>query len=256
MKTTLAIALDSAFYLLAVFFLAFIPVNYYMPRPAAYALAATVAAVFTLFAVKLSLEKRKTESGITKSEKKFRRVMTALNVSDEKTILYLFDKAFKAEGFATEKKRGGIFIQDKKTTAFFKFGFDAVSKTDVVKCFNNIPKGTKTEIFAEKFPDEVMSFAARFGGKVILTDGEKTYALLEKHGLLPESSEIISFETPHHTVDFSRLLDKKRAKNFLVFGLFFVILSYIAPIKGYYLAFGAAFIFFSLILKLFGKAAA
>ena len=255
MKTPFAITVDAAFYLLTGFLLAFIPINFYIPRPASYVLAATVATVFTLFVVKISIEKRKVKSGLNKNRKKFRRVMTALNLSDEKTLLSLFDKAFKSEGLLTEKKRGGIFIQDKKTTAFFRFGFDAVSKTDVVKCFNNIPKGTKAEIYAETFSNEVMDFAARFGGKVILSDGEKAYTLLENYGLLPEGSEIISYEPPRQTVDFTRLLDKKRAKNFLVFGLFFVILSYLAPIKGYYLTFGMVFIAFALILRLFGKPA-
>ena len=256
MKTYFAITVDALFYLIAGFFLAFIPINYYLPRPASYVLSATVAIIFTLFTVKLSLEKRKTKVCGGKSEKNFRRVMTALNLSDEKTLIAMFDTAFKAEGFLTEKKRGCIFIQNKNATAFFRFGFDAVSKTDVVKCFNATPKGTKAEIFAEKFSDEVKDFAARFGGKVILTDGKKAYSLLETHGLLPENPEIISYEAPTRTVDFTRLLDKKRAKNFLVFGLLFTILSYIAPIKGYYLTFGAVFIIFALILKLFGKTAA
>lgn len=255
MKTPFAIALDTAFYLVAGFFLAFIPINYRLPRPASYVLAATLATVFTIFAVKASVNKRKTKIGVYKNEKNFRRAITALNLSDEKTLLSLFDKAFKREGYSTEKKRGGIFIQDKNTTAFFKFGFDPVSKTDVVKCFNNIPKNTKTEIFAEKFSQEVSDFAARFGGKVILTDGEKAYALLEKHGLLPKDSEIITPSAPRRTANFTRLLDKKRAKNFLAFGLFFIILSYISPIKGYYIAFGTVFLIFALILKLFGKTA-
>nr|MBO4518343.1 hypothetical protein [Clostridia bacterium] len=256
MKTYFAITLDSVFYLLAGFFLSFIPINYYLPRPASYVLAATVAIVFTLFLIKLSLEKRHTAASIGKSEKSFRRVMTALNLSDEKTLISLFDKAFKAEGFLTEKKRGGIFIKDKNATVFLKFGFDAVSKTDVVKCFNAIPKATKAEIFAEKFSDEVKAFAARFGGKVILSDGKQAYALLEPHGLLPDGEEIISPDSPRFSADFSRLLDKKRAKNFLVFGLLFTILSYIAPIKGYYLTFGAIFISFALVLRLFGKSTA
>ncbi|MBO4252065.1 MAG: hypothetical protein J5911_05350 [Clostridia bacterium] len=256
MKISLAIILDTLFYLVAGFFLFFVLINYYLPRPASYVLSATLAVIFTLITVKLSLNRKQKKFSSAEKEKKYRVAMTKLNLSDERSVAALFEKAMLAEGYLIEKKRGGIYIPESKKTLFFRFGFDGVSKTDIVKCFNSINKAEKAEIFSEKFSDEIKAFAARFGGKIILTDGKATYLLLEKHALLPVGDPMLFGEEKKPSLDFSRLFDKKRAKNYLVFGLLFVFLSYIAPIKGYYVAFGAAFLIFALILKFFGKTSA
>lgn len=256
MKINLAFVLDTLFYFIAGFFLFFVFVNFYFMRPASYVLSATLALIFTLFCVKLSAAKKQKRFSSVKEEKLFNSVMSYLNLSDEKTVIPLFEKALRAEGFLLEKKRGGTFIPELNTTVFFRFGFDGVSKTDVVKCFNAIKKSEKAEIYAETFSEEIKAFAARFGGKVILTDGRAAFALLKKHELLPTKDADVFTEEKKPALDFSRLLDKKRAKNYLVFGLLFVFLSYIAPIKGYYVAFGAAFLIFALALRFFGKSAA
>ena len=255
MKISLSIILDTAFYFIAGLLLSFIVFNYLLPRPASYVLATTCALIFTLFGVKSSLDKKRKNFSSKEKEKSFNAVMTRLAMSGEKTVAELMDKAFKAEGYSTEKRRGGIFIVQKNTTAFFKFGFDEVTKTDVVKCFNKIGKSQKAEIYSENFSEEVKDFAARFGGKVILTDGRETFALLEKHSLLPKCDFTLSSDKKSK-FSLNRLLNKKRAVHYLVFGLLFTFLSYFAPIKGYYIIFGAAFLVLALILRLFGKTAA
>ena len=256
MKSYFATIIDTLFYFIGGFFLSFVFINYYFSRPASYVLSITLALVFTLFIVKLSLNKRQKKFSSKEKEKKYNAAMTKLNLTDEKNVIALFEKAFRSEGFLIEKKRGGIFIPDKNTTVFFRFGFDGVSKTDIVKCFNSIGKAEKAEIYSETFSEEIKAFAARFGGKVILTDGRTAFSLLEKHALLPEETANAFNEEKKPSLSFSRLLEKKRAKNYLAFGLLFVFLSYISPIKGYYVAFGAAFLIFSLILRFFGKTAA
>ena len=255
MKISLSFILDAAFYLVAGFILSFIAVNYYLPRPASYVLATTLAIVFTLICVKISLDKKQKTFSSKEKEKIFVSVMTRLNLTAEKAVAELFDKAIKKEGYATEKKNGGVFIAEKNTTAFFKFCFDGIAKTDIVKCFNKISRNQKAEIYSETFSDEVKDFAARFGGKIILVDGRTAFSLLEKHELLPKEKFPLE-EKSKKGFDFSLLLNKKRAKSYLAFGLLFVVLSYFAPIKGYYLIFGAAFLILALILRLFGKSAA
>lgn len=255
MKISLITIFDTLFYLLAAFTLSFILVNYFLSRPASYVLAITFAIIFTIFALKISLNKKSQKFSSKEKEKIFNDVMTRLNLMDEKSAADLFDKALKKEGFCTEKKKGGVFIPEKNTTAFFMFRFDGVTKTDIVKCFNKISKNQKAEIYSENFSEEVTEFAARFGGKIILTDGRKAFATLDKHGLLPKEKIELDNENKKR-VDFSRLLDKKRAKSYLAFGLLFTLLSYFAPIKVYYLTFGVAFLSLALVLRLFGKTAA
>lgn len=255
MKISLSVILDTAFYFLTGFILSFIAVNYFLARPASYVLATTFAVIFTLFAVKISLDKKQKKFSSKEKEKIFNAAMTRLNMTSEKTVADLFEKALKKDGFYTEKKKGGVFISEKNTTAFFFFRFDGVSKTDIVKCFNKIGKNQKAEIYSETFSEEVTAFAARFGGKIILTDGRQAFSLLEKHNLLPKE-KIDLDEEEKKRFDLTRLLDKKRAKSYLAFGLLFTLLSYFAPIKGYYLVFGVSFLILALILRLFGKTAA
>ena len=255
MKIKLSEILDAAFYLVAGFFLSLIAFNYFLPRPASYVLSATLAVIFTLFAVKICVGKNRGNFSESEKERKFLAVMTTLNLSGEKANADLFEKVFRAEGYAVEKKRGGLYIADLKRAVFFRFGFDGETKTDVVKCFNKIPKDFKAEIFSESFDDGVKEFAGRFGGKIVLSDGRRAYELLEKNSLLPEGSFVLPEKSVAKRLDFRRLLDKKRAKNYLAFGLLFTFLSYFVPIKGYYLVFGAVFLIFALILRLFGKPA-
>ncbi len=256
MKIPLSLILDTIFYFVAGFFLSFIAVSFILPRPASYVLAATFALIFTILGVKSSLNKMRKKFSSGEKEKAFNAVMTKLALSGEKTVAEVFDKAFKAEGYTTEKRRGGIFITQKNSTAFFKFGFDEVTKTDVVKYFNKTGKSQKAEIFSENFSDEVKDFAARFGGKVVLTDGREAFSLLEKHSLLPKCDFTLSKDDKGGKFALKRLLNKKRAVHYLVFGLLFTFLSYFAPIKGYYIAFGAVFLLAALIIRLFGKTAA
>lgn len=255
MKISLSIILDTVFYFVAGFFLAFIAFNFFLTRPASYVISATFALIFTIFGVKSSIDKSQKKFSSKEKEKVFNTVMTFLAISGDKTVSDLFDKLFKAEGFSTEKRRGGIFIAQKNTVAFFKFGFDEVTKTDIVKCFNKIGKSQKTEIFSENFSEEVKEFAVRFGGKVILTDGRETFSRLENHSLLPKSDFTLSNDKKSK-FSLGRLLNKKRAAHYLAFGLLFTFLSYFAPIKGYYIAFGALFLIAALIIRLFGKTAA
>ena len=49
------------------------------------------------------------------------------------------------------------------------------------------------------------------------------------------------------------IFKKKNAKKFLLFGVTFCLMSFIAPYKTYYIVSGCVMIFFAVILKLFGK---
>ena len=253
MKISLSFIFDTAFYFVAGFFLFFIPVNFIVTRPASFVISVTLAVIFTLFIVKLSQSKKNKKFISVENEKKYKEFISSLNLTDEKEQTEIFATALRKDGYIAEKRNGGIFIAEKKTTVFIKFGFDGVTKTDIVKCFNKIPKTQKAEIYSESFSEEISEFARRFGGKIILSDGKKAFGLLERNDLLPKQNPYIDNSDKKPTLDFHRLLDKKRAKNYLAFGLLFMFLSYIAPIKGYYIVFGALFLIFALVLKLFGK---
>ena len=121
MKISLTLILDTVFYLLAGFTLSLIVVNYFLAQPASYVLAATFAIIFTIFAVKISINKKSKKFSSKEKEKRYNSVMTLLNLSGEKTAAELFEKALKKEGFSTEKKKGRRVYNRKKHNGVFLF---------------------------------------------------------------------------------------------------------------------------------------
>lgn len=249
MKTRLAFVSDMIFYLFACFFLSFVAINYFVRRPASYILSATVALALTLLLSRLSRIKRNKKALSLKEEKLYAAVMSELNLMPETKLRGLFRTLFSAQGLTTEPRKDGFFIPEKKVAAVCVFGYETVTKALIVKVFNRLAENEKAEIYSETFSGETAAFTARFGGRITLIGGEEIFGLLKKYSLLPETNA----EKPPAKHDFPALLDKKRAKNYLVFGLSFVILSYFVPIKVYYLVFGVIFLVFSLVLRFFGR---
>ena len=251
MKFRLSLISDTLFYFFAWFFLVFIAVNFFIPRPYSYVLSTTFALVFTLFSVKISLRGNKKKTFSREKEKIFNDAMTELNLKPSRTVTEIFLKAFEQENLSPELRAGRIFLKKTNATAFLRFGFQPVTKAYIVTAFNLLGKDERAEIYSESFTREASDFARLFRGRVVLKSGKDFFPILEKHGLIPEKT-LSSAVTKKP--DFGAVLDKKRAKNYLVFGLTFIILSYFVPIKTYYLVFGVIFLIFALILRFFGKA--
>jgi hypothetical protein len=94
----------------------------------------------------------------------------------------------------------------------------------------------------------------RFKEKIVLKDLYDAFELLSSAGVLPDTVISESFyKNKKPSFDIRRLFNKKKAKNYLFFGVTFTLFSFFAPIKLYYLIFGSVFLFFSLIVRLFGK---
>lgn len=245
---------DIIFYILAWFFLFLILFNYIVKRPYSYILSATFSLAFTLIFIKISNSKKDKKTLSREQEKQYLSAMTELSLKPKVKQKELFNALFIKENYYPTAKKDGIFLTEKNALVFIKFDFEKVNKAYIVKIFNKLDSGEIAEIYSEDYDKEVTDFAKLFKGRIVLKDGKDTFALLEKNGLLPETTLSINAQKPK--ADFSLLLNKKRAKNYLFFGLSFVILSYIVPIKIYYLIFGGIFLALSLVLRFFGKTTA
>lgn len=252
MKTRLSFISDILFYSFAFFFLSFVIINYFVKRPFSFVLSATLALLLTLLFAKLSVNKSKKKEISAKEQKLYASVMTELNLLPEQKTTELFATLFRAQGYEVKPKRGGLFIPERNVLSFTVFGYETVTKAYIVKVFNRLSNGEKAEIYSENFSAEISAFSMLFNGKIVLKDGKEIFGLLKEYSLLPNTDRSLSAPIAKK-IDFPAVLDKKRAKNYLVFGLSFVILSYFVPIKIYYLAFGVFFLVFSLILRFFGK---
>ncbi|MBR5388693.1 MAG: hypothetical protein IK147_04460 [Clostridia bacterium] len=212
-------------------------------------LATGITTVVTVYLKKARLKKYEK----SKEEEKRLAVAEKLNCSSVKENTDLFFKAFSNLGENPEKIAGGILLPAKKTAVFIRFSFFTPEKKDVFR-FANKKDAENIVLFCEKFSDEVIAFAMRFKEKIVLKDLYDAFELLSSADVLPDTVISESFyKNKKPSFDIRRLFNKKKAKNYLFFGVTFTLFSFFAPIKLYYLIFGSVFLFFSLIVRLFGK---
>ena len=225
--------------------------NYFLPYPYQLLVSILVSLLCILIYYHLSRQKQN-HLKLKKTEKvEYEKLISHLNFSTLEQQVSVVEVAVKKHGLLTEKHQGSLNIKDKFITVFCRFGFDKVSKSDIVRAFNMLSKNHKAFILAETFDQDVIDFAKRFDGRIILVDGKTLYRYLKEHDCMP--LPVNAKPEPKNKGDFKNLLDKRKAKNFLLFGTSFLFLSYFAPIKTYYVVCGCIFLIYSLILRFFGK---
>ena len=244
---------DSIFTSIAGFFILLIISANFIPYPIPIVFSGCFSIILGLFAFKNQIKKGKQRGLDVINDKQYNDAMTQLNLMPVSEGLEIIENLLKKENFLPERKRGGIAIKEKSVVVFFKFGFDSPTKTDVVKYFNRITNKEKAVVLSQDFSKEVLDFADRFNGRIILIDGKTLFEKLKAHSLIPQNKyEILDKEKPKPNF-IKALTDKKRAKSFFSFGLIFLGFSYFVPIKTYYVIVGALMLCYSLYLRLFGK---
>ncbi|MBQ7339771.1 MAG: hypothetical protein IJW43_02820 [Clostridia bacterium] len=197
--------------------------------------------------------KKRTFNKITLAEqKKARLSLTQLAFMSDLELCSLFYSAFSKLNLKPQRRGNKIFLPEKNCLVFFCFSLDGIRKSQVIKYYNLLQKNQTAVIFGREFSSEIKDFCRYFENKIILVDGEKTFFTLKKADVFPEN-KILFFVEKKKTFDFSLLLHKKRAKNYFIFGLLFLLYSFIVPIKLYYIILGSLLLIFSLLCALFGK---
>lgn len=166
----------------------------------------------------------------------------ALNYSDD-TFIKLFDSF----GKTVFKTPNGLYIKEADSYLCPVFDFDGVTKNRVAEIYKLL-NGKHAFIFAPEFSPEVRALANVFGGKITLMDGDDVYELFKKAEMLPppqkeakKQTKPQAFKTLMRTV-FTR----KRAPRYFLFGIAFMLFSFLVPFKLYYIIFGSVMMAFSL----------
>ena len=253
MKITPALVIDVIFTAFISFILYFILLNYFFAHTLALGVSATLCALSALFAFKILYDKN-VKIRLSRTQKKqLERTISQLNLYTTTEQNDLFERAVKKLGYTTQRKKGLIYILEENCALYLRFGFDGVSKTDIVKAFNAVKSDQLVYVFAEKFSPEVEGFAKRFDGRIITVQAEEAYKFLSENDCLPK--EKFSFTQKKNTAleMLKSLFYKKHARRFAIFGSIFLFTSYFTPIKLYYVIFGSLFLSFALLCRLFGK---
>lgn len=212
--------------------------------------ASVVAALYAVFHTERSLKKH-TEKKLSSTEKKaMRNAMINLQLSAKTKIDELISKALNRDGVKTTKKNGMPYDADNRKYYIGCFCCDTLEKKDIVKILNRLQDNETACFLTETVTDEVRHFADRFGDKITLKTDKDAYSFFKNADALPDDKYSRLFEKTKPKRVF---LNKKRAKNYLAFSVFFFIFSFLVPIKIYYVCCGTAMLILAFASLLFGK---
>ena len=248
---SLGTAIDGLLTLVCGFLLCFIILNYFCPAPYSHILASALAILLALSAGKISYSRFLKRGNKRAKTKEAELVLNQLDFLPADKISTLFFDAFTADGKTPIKKRAHLYLPQTKTLVFFSFGFKSKTKADIVRAYNLLQQDERALILGTEFPSDVLDFARRFGGRISLIFGQPVYALLKKHDNLPKITCPIT--TTDAKPKLPKFFRKKNAKSFLTFGILFLIMSYLVPLKVYYIVMGGIMLVFGFILLIFGS---
>lgn len=242
------------FFTFFIFFILTLTISYYyLERVPAIILSMILGVAASGVYAKFLGKKRRTTQIKNSESLAFEQAMTQLCLYTESEQLALFEKALIAKEYKVEKSKGGIAIKGKNAVLFPLFGFDGVTKTDVVRIFNSIKTKETAYILSREVPLEIKTFIDRFNSRIITVNEKDTYHFLKQTSCLPCTKFEFSKKSPLTFSVFKNLFTKAKAKNLLAFGLIFIFSSYFVPIKAYYIICGSVFLFLALYARLFGK---
>ncbi len=252
MKNKFAFSVDVVFVCVITFILSLTLFNFFIPYPYSIVFSACAAAFATIFFFYRQRSSLKEKRLKREELKKRNELISELNFSTLAEQNAILERALKNAGLSPERKKTAITLKEQNAVIFCKFGFEKVSKTDILKAYNGITKVQTAYITAESFDSDAQAFAQRFDNKIRLVDGDAVYKYLIEHNAIPEF-KYKCFSERKAKGSFKNLLDKKKAKTFFGFGIIFLLTSYITPLKIYNIVCGCLFLIYALALRLWGK---
>ena len=253
MKITLSIIVDTLFSAFIAFVLSFIVLFYFMPRTFAIAYAVLLALLFSLVVFKYLFDKKSKVNSNKKSIRLFENAIIQLNLYSKEEQILVLSKLLNKLDHKFTKTKDFLILENKSVAIFPLFSFDKITKTHIVKVFNSVNANFVSYILSAEYSQEIIDFANRFNGKIQLVDGKAFFSALFAHDILPK--EKINF-APNQKLSlksFLNLFDKRQKNKLFLIGLAFMIMSFFAPFKLYYLICGSIFLILSLFCRLFGK---
>lgn len=253
MRTILSIFLDTLFYTFITFLLCLILLCSFFPLKYSLVFSLVFAILIMLISIKSLTKKNSNLKLKNKDERKMEQLCYSLCIMKEKEKYdFLFD-LLNSVGVLAEKKYGGAFIKKANSVIYIFYDFAPLTKSQIVKVFNLLPKTANAFILSNDFDKDVMEFANRFDGRIKLVDKKNFYVYLKEKDFYPPEVMPLPKEKKANLKYIVNLLDKRKAKHFFLFGLVFIGMSYFAPIKLYYLISGSLFLIYAVILRAFGK---
>ena len=252
MKFSLSLITDTLFSAFISFLLFCIVANGFLPTPYSVICSFALSIIFAVFVFNRISKKQQKASLKKLDQKRYEQTVFQLNLMTKLELVTFFESLLEQKNIKTEKKHGGIYLTEKNIFLFFKFGFENVTKADIVRIFNIKQKFNTTYVISENFNEEVKSFSLRFKGLTVVNSIE-LYSYLKDNNFFPEDKKKINQEQPKKLKALKSIIDRKKAKTFALYGIVFLFMSYFVVLKIYYLICSTIFFILSLICLLFGE---
>lgn len=252
MKSHLKLALDTLFYAFITFIACFILLYYFVDRVYAIVFAIILTLPITAVIFKHTCRKEQNKSLTKKRAREVELTCLKLSFYTIKEQCDLFESAINSKNYQTKQKNQGVYIPTQNCAIFPMFSFDNVTKADVVKIFNQLKSGQSAYILCQGLPSATRDFLLKFNGRINAVDKVKVYELLLETNSLPQTkvgTEEFLKQKPRAKLN---LLQKNKCAKYLLFGLSFLFMSFLVPIKLYYIIIGCLFLILSILSKLFG----
>lgn len=167
-----------------------------------------------------------------------------------------FIKLFGEFGKTVIKTPRGLYLESADCYLYPCFSFDGLTKSRIGEIYKKA-NGKTAYILAPAFSDDLRSFTRIFGDKIRLFGGEEVYELFKKADMLPpelnsvkKHSKKEAFKAAARTV-FTR----RRSPRYFVFGITFLLFSFLVPFKLYYIVFGSIMMILALLCLFVSPAA-
>ncbi|MBQ9514246.1 MAG: hypothetical protein IJR66_04645 [Clostridia bacterium] len=242
---------DTAFVFVACFLLSFFIFNYFTKRPYSYVLALSLSLAVSVLAFKIISSAYISNKNASGNSRLVKNTLNHLCLSKEKDVKDLFYSAFIKKGYVAEIKRRYILLPKEKLQLFFVFSFDGLTKKDVVAVYNMLSQSNRAVIYTNEISEEVKDFVIRFNKKINVFYGKEVFDFLKDCEVLPDIDFVLE-EITAPKITAKTFIEKKKAKNYFVFGIIFLLLSFFVPLKLYYIIAGGIMISLSLFARLFG----
>lgn len=251
-KKIIPAVLDLIFVFLATLAASFALLRFYL-KSLFWATALSVAFATLTALLFRSISKRKDVTYSLKKEdaQKMEDVLNTLCLMTDSELTQFFSKLFLKMEIPFKTEENALFLTETGAEVRFCFTFSKVHEGMITDLYKRADKGRKLIVLGRVFSEEVLQLTPRFAGRIRLVDGANLYLTLKRFELFPEQKEQV--EEKKHRLNLPKaMFNRKRARQYFLYGLALEFFSLFVFYPVYYICFGAALIVFSVVCFFFG----
>ncbi|MBO7186943.1 MAG: hypothetical protein J6V68_00915 [Clostridia bacterium] len=243
--------LDTLFCFFACFFLLLTVLSYYLSHFFTLFISIFLS-LFVSALVFLKLKNKRLLNTLTKKENALKfSVINNFCLLNENQQIDELKKALTISENTLYTTKNSVTINDDFILKV-KFGFYTLTPADISEVYKKIKSKTKKiALFCYKYSPDAEKLAQKLG--VTLIDESKTFALFKKANYYPEIKIDFNEEKLSFKQIFNSLLVKKNAKNYLFSAIMIFLLSFLSPLKFYYVLFGSFLTILAILSKFYGQ---